>query len=83
MGTPFGPGVLSKVDIVPAQGEKQKPDALVRVEGLKFGVFGDTAALMDQWRWRVRTQETCGSQLCFRSGRWGEMIATHMSRAGD
>ena len=54
MGTSFGGGVLSKSDVVPADGmhANHMPKCVLKDSTVK--VFGDTAVLMGAWRCRFR-----------------------------
>jgi len=85
MGTSFGGGVLSKSDVVPAEGTpaSHMPKSILRDSTVR--VFGDTAVLMGAVEMQVpQKPEEVRITTVFqkRDGDW-QVIAVHMSKAGQ
>ncbi len=85
MGTSFGAGVLSKTDVVPADGTTatHMPKSILR--DCTVRMFGDTAVLMGAVEMQVpQKAEQIRMTTVFqkRDGQW-QVIAVHMSKAGD
>jgi len=82
MGTAFGPGVLTKSDIVPSGGDNANRLPKSFLEESTVHVFGDTAVLMGSVS--VDDKKLGGLRVTtvFQRRRPGwQMIATHMSQA--
>ena len=69
VGTAFGPGVLAKADVVPAEGGSDNRMLKSSLTESTVRVFGNTVVVMGSVAVEARTREACGSRLCFRSGR--------------
>jgi len=85
MGTSFGAGVLSKTDVVPADGmhANHMPKSVLRDSTVR--IFGDTAVLMGAVEMQVPEKaEHVRMTTVFqkRGGDW-RVIAVHMSKAGE
>jgi ketosteroid isomerase-like protein len=84
MGTAFGPGVLSKSDVVPAEGgsESRMPKSTLKDSTVR--VFGDTAVLMGSVAVEGANAGSMRVTTVFQKRPLGwQMIATHMSRTGE
>jgi len=82
MGTAFGPGILTKSDIVPSGGDNANRLPKSFLEESTVHVFGDTAVLMG---WVLADDKKLGGLRVTtvfqkRPPGW-QIIATHMSRA--
>jgi hypothetical protein len=85
MGTSFGGGVLSKSDVVPADGmsANHMPKCVLRDSTVR--IFGDTAVLMGEIEMQVpQKAEDIRMTTVFQkhAGDW-QIIAVHMSKAPE
>jgi len=85
MGTSFGAGVLSKTDVVPADGmhANQMPKSVLRDSTVR--VFGDTAVLMGAVEMQVpqKAEQVRMTTVFQKRGEEWQVIAVHMSKAGE
>jgi ketosteroid isomerase-like protein len=83
MGTSFGGGVLSKSDVVPAQGtaSNHMPKSVLRDSVVR--IFGDTAVLMGAVEMQVpqKTEQIRMTTVFQKRGDDWQVIAVHMSKA--
>ena len=84
VGTAFGPGVLSQADVVPAEGGSDNRMLKSSLTESSVRIFGNAVVVMGSVAVEAQTREARGSRLCFRKRPLGsQMIAPHMSRAGE
>ena len=85
MGTSFGGGVLSKRDVVPADGvhANHMPKCVLKDSTVK--VFGDTAVLMGSVEMQVpqKTEEIRMTTVFQKHPEGWQIIAVHMSKAPE
>src|SRR3984893_5490188 len=85
MGTSFGGGVLSKSDVVPADGVSAThlPKCLLKDSTVR--IFGDTAVLMGDVEMQVpqKAEELRMTTVFQKHGDGWQIIAVHMSKAGE
>jgi ketosteroid isomerase-like protein len=82
MGTSFGGGVLSKSDVVPAEGTaNHMPKSTLHDSTVR--IFGDTAVLMGSVEMQVpqKTEEIRMTTVFQKHGEDWQVIAVHMSKA--
>jgi hypothetical protein len=84
MGTGFGPGVLSKADVVPAEVGSDNRILKSSLRESTVRVFGDTAVLMGSVAVEGANAGNMRVTTVFQKRPLGwQMIATHMPRAGE
>src|SRR6516162_9756157 len=84
MGTGFGPGVLSKADVVPAEVGSDNRILKSSLRESTVRVFGDTAVLMGSVAVEGANAGNMRVTTVFQKRPLGwQMIATHMARAGE
>jgi ketosteroid isomerase-like protein len=85
MGTSFGAGVLSKTDVVPADGmhANHMPKSVLRDSTVR--IFGDTAVLMGAVEMQVpeKAEQVRMTTVFQKRGADWQVIAVHMSKAGE
>jgi ketosteroid isomerase-like protein len=83
MGTSFGGGVLSKNDVVPADGmtSTHMPKSVLKDSTVR--IFGDTAVLMGDVEMRVpqKAEDVRMTTVFQKHGDGWQIIAVHMSKA--
>jgi len=85
MGTSFGAGVLSKSDVVPADGMQANhmPKSILRDSTVR--IFGNTAVLMGAVEMQVpqKAEPVRMTTVFQKRGEEWQVIAVHMSKAGE
>jgi ketosteroid isomerase-like protein len=83
MGTSFGGGVLSKSDVVPADGMNAPHMPKCVLQDSTVRVFGDTAVLMGNVQMQVpqKTEDVRMTTVFQRHEQGWQVIAVHMSKA--
>jgi ketosteroid isomerase-like protein len=85
MGTSFGGGVLSKSDVVPADGMQANHMPKCRLKDSTVRIFGDTAVLMGDVEMQVpqKAQEIRMTTVFKKNANDWQIIAVHMSKAPE
>jgi len=83
MGTSFGGGVLSKSDVVPAEGVRANHFPKCALKDSTVRIFGDTAVLMGHVEMDVpqKAEDVRMTTVFQRHGEGWQIIAVHMSKA--
>jgi len=82
MGTSFGAGVLSKSDVVPADGVSATHLPKCVLKDSTVRIFGDTAVLMGDVEMQVpeKTEDVRMTTVYQKHGEGWQIIAVHMSK---
>lgn len=85
MGTSFGGGVLSKNDVVPADGTRANHMPKCVLKDSTVRTFGDTAVLMGDVEMQVpqKAEDIRMTTVFQKHGEGWQIIAVHMSKAPD
>jgi ketosteroid isomerase-like protein len=85
MGTSFGSGVLSKSDVVPAEGMTANHMPKSTLHDSTVRIFGDTAVLMGAVEMQVpqKPEQIRMTTVFQKRGPTWQVIAVHMSKAAD
>ncbi|MGC1645605.1 MAG: nuclear transport factor 2 family protein [Candidatus Sulfotelmatobacter sp.] len=85
MGTSFGGGVLSKSDVVPADGIQANHMPKCMLKDSTVRIFGDTAVLMGDVEMQVpqKAQEIRMTTVFKKNANDWQIIAVHMSKAPE
>lgn len=85
MGTSFGGGVLSKNDVVPAEGMQANHMPKSKLKDSTVRIFGDTAVLMGDVEMQVpqKAEQIRMTTVFKKNAEDWQIIAVHMSKAPD
>ena len=85
MGTSFGGGVLSKDDVVPADGTNAPHMPKCALKDSSVRIFGDTAVLMGHVEMQVpqKAEDVRMTTVFQKHGDEWQIIAVHMSKAPE
>lgn len=85
MGTSFGGGVLSKSDVVPADGVNATHLPKCALKDSTVRIFGDTAVLMGNVEMQVpqKAEDIRMTTVFQKHGEGWQIIAVHMSKAPE
>ena len=85
MGTSFGGGVLSKSDVVPADGEHANHMPKCVLKNSTVRIFGDTAVLMGEVEMQVpqKAEDIRMTTVFQKHANDWQIIAVHMSKATE